>query len=82
MGGSNLIEIYIPCFQVVWEKTSFFKDVHHKKLYLIKLKMIQFLLFKLKLLHICYFAFILQEEFYIYVYMYIHTYISFASIAK
>lgn len=82
MGGSNLIEIYIPCFQVVWEKTSFFKDVHHKKLFLIKLKMILFLLFKLKLLHACYFAFILQEKFYIYVYMYLHTYISFASIAK
>lgn len=73
MHGSNLIETDILCFQGVWCKTDFLKVIRHKKLYLIKLKMICFLLFKLKVPHTCYFVLILQEEFYIYTYMHVLT---------
>lgn len=38
MHGSNLIETYLLCFQVVWGKTGFLKIIPYKKLYLIKLK--------------------------------------------
>lgn len=46
MHGSNLTETDMLCFQVVWGKTGFLKIIPYKKLYLIKLKMIYFLLFK------------------------------------